>query len=199
MRLTDKKRMEVISYAKSNESIRFISRKCSVSPSTVSNLLKKFDQFGSVADKLRSGRPRSTTIQDDRLICLTARRHPMFSCKDIIDSNESLKNLAISTRTVNNRLVSKKLFSYAATRKPLLTKFDKSRRLKFCKEIIKLTQEQINNIIFSDESNFQIINRDTKLRVRRLQNEKYLPQKDSNLPTSFCLRIVYKFNKKKRL
>ncbi len=176
MRLTDKKRLEVLSYMNSNKSYRYIAKTIGISTSTVSSIISKFKVSGSVDDKKRSGRPRATTIQDDRLICLTARRNPKMSCKDILNNNAVLIEKGISTRTINNRLVEKKLFSYAATKKPLLTPFDRYRRLKFCREMLTWSDYRINNIIFSDESNFQVFNRDTKLRVRRLQSEKYLPQ-----------------------
>lgn len=176
MRLTNQKRLEIISYINSNKSNREIARIVGASPSTVGNIIAKFKSQGNTDDNKRSGRPRSTTIQDDRLICLTARRHPFYSCKDILDTIDTLRNKRISTRTINNRLIEKKLFSYAATRKPLLTNFDRYRRIKFCRQILRMSQLELDNIIFSDESNFQVINRDTKQRVRRLKGEKYLPQ-----------------------
>jgi len=74
MRLTDKKRLEVLSYKHANKSYRFIAKTIGISPSTVSNIIRKFTLEGSMDDKPRSGRPRKATIHDDRLICLTARR-----------------------------------------------------------------------------------------------------------------------------
>ena len=176
MKLTEKKRLEIIENIETNKSNRFIARKVGVSPSTVANIINKYRILGTILDKPRSGRTRSTSVQEDRLICLLARRNPTYSCREIKTLNDSLRNKSISLRTINNRLCEKKLFSYASTRKPFLSKADKYRRLKFCKSFIQLSQGTINNIIFSDESNFQVFNRDTKLRIRRKPTEKYLSQ-----------------------
>jgi hypothetical protein len=56
----------------------------------------------------------------------------------------------------------------------LLKREDKQKRIKFCKKLLQMSDNQIKKIIFSDESNFQVINRDNKVLVRRHANEKYL-------------------------
>ncbi len=38
-------------------------------------------------------------------------------------------------------------------KKPLLIPLDRIKSIEFCKRLIKLRDDQINNIIFSDESN----------------------------------------------
>ena len=145
----------------------------SVSPSCVSRTVKKYQLTGSTADKKRSGAPRKTSITDDNLIYRIARKNPFYSVKSVTDEiNQNLNN-RISRQTVGRRLMDRKLFSYTAARKPFLKRQDYKKRLKFCQQLIRMSDEQIKKIIFSDESNFTIINRKNRILVRRHQNEKY--------------------------
>lgn len=75
--------------------------------------------------------------------------------------------------TVNNRLIEFQLESHYASTKPLLTDRHKRERLKWCKHRQDWGYEKWANVIFSDESNFMIVNRKTTPRVWRYKNEKY--------------------------
>ena len=117
----------------------------SVSPSCVSRTITKFKQTGSTADKKRSGRPRMTSITDDNSIYRIARKNPKFSAKQIAQEiNLALKN-QISRKTVNRRLIDRKLWYYVAARKPLLKPKDRLKRIKFCKAIKKKSNRKLMN------------------------------------------------------
>jgi hypothetical protein len=139
----------------------------------VSRTIAKFKQTGSTADKKRSGRPRMTSITDDNSIYRIARKNPKYSAKQIAQEiNLALKN-QISRQTVNRRLIDRKLWCYVAARKPLLKPTDRLKRIKFCKAILKMNNYELRRIVFSDESNYIVINRKNKVIVRRHHNEKY--------------------------
>ncbi len=74
---------------------------------------------------------------------------------------------------MNRRLLDFKLESYNETEKQLLSKEDKKKRLKWCLERKNWAFEKWSSVLFSDESNFQLVNRKTTARVRRFKNEKY--------------------------
>ena len=96
--------------------------------------------------KFRSGRPRKTNHYDDNLIFRISRKDPKASCKKI--AQQINKNLAepITNRTVANRLIERNLHSYIAARKPLLKPSDRIKRIKFCRQLPKLTDEQLLKI-----------------------------------------------------
>ena len=50
---------------------------------------------------------------------------------------------------------------------------DRIKRIKFCKEILKMTDNHLRKIVFSDESNFTVHNQKNRVIVRRHINEKY--------------------------
>ena len=60
-----------------------------------------------------------------------------------------------------------------APRKPLLTIKHKLKRIRWCKERLHWGIEEWSRVIFSDESNFEVINRKNRIRVKRFQNEKF--------------------------
>ena len=61
----------------------------------------------------------------------------------------------VSARTVRRRLVDKfNLRSQLAAKKPLLTAAQTKKRIQFCKKYRNWTEEQWQNVLFSDESTF---------------------------------------------
>ena len=133
---------------RANHSYKKIVELAGVSKTCVALTIEKFKTTNSVADKKRPGRPRVTSIQEDWMIFREARKKPHFSAK-IITSEIRLGNQKIiSSRTVQRRLVERKLISYDAVRKPLLKPTFKIKRLNFCRKIFKLSQYQVNKFFF---------------------------------------------------
>ena len=135
--------------------------------------IQKFEKTGTTADKNQSGRPRITSITDDNSIYRIARKNPKYSAKEIAQEVIlALKN-HISRQTVNRRLIDRKLCCYVAAKKPLLKPIDRLKCIKFCRAILKMTNYELKRIIFSDESNFTVINRKNRVIIRRHYNEKF--------------------------
>ena len=55
----------------------------------------------------------------------------------------------------------------------MLTILDRIKRRKWCKERLNWSIEDWSKVIFSDESNFEVINRKSRIIVKRKANEKY--------------------------
>ena len=146
----------------------------SVSRSCVLRTILKFEKTGTTADKNRPGRPRIASITDDNTsIYRVARKNHKYSAKEIVQEvNLALKN-HISRQTVNRRLIDRKLCCYVAARKPLLKPTVLLKCIKFCRAILKMTNYELRRIIFSDESNFTVINRKNRVIIRRHYNEMF--------------------------
>lgn len=105
-----------------------------------------------------------------------ARRNPRASLKDLkpnwtigpIDDKKTA-----SKATISRRLLEYGLESHQVIRKPMLSVADRKKRHKWCKARRNCTHTQWSRVIFSDESNFQIVNRKTRPYVRRFRNEKF--------------------------
>lgn len=150
-----------------------IAGKCGVSPKCVFTTVKNFEETGSVDEKGRSGRPRKTTIDHDQRLFNLARTRPTTSVRSLSADVANHRIPKISRQTVARRLHELDLESHVAVTKPLLTDNHKQKRLAWCKDRQSWGYEKWASAIFSDESNFTLINRKTTPRVWRFKDEKY--------------------------
>ena len=111
-----------------------------------------------------------TSITDDNFIYRIAKENPKYSAKQIAQEVNLAHKNQISRQTINRRLINRKLWCYVAARKPLLKPTDRLKRIKFCKAILKLNNYELRRIVFSDKSNYTILNRKNKVIVHRHHN-----------------------------
>ena len=82
---------------------------------------------------------------------------------------------SISPRTIRRRLLNAGYKSYTTKWKPYRKPHHCSSRLSFAKKYSGWTFNQWKNIIFSDESHFEVFNRKNRSFVRRLPSEADRP------------------------
>ena len=63
--------------------------------------------------------------------------------------------------------------SRTALRKPLVSEYNRKIRLNWAREKRSWTIDNWKNVVWSDESRFTLYQNDGKIRVQRLQEEKY--------------------------
>ena len=148
-----------------------------VSEKCVRTTLRNFERSGSVKDSPRSGRPQVTTERQKRRISLLFDKKGKLPLRRGTVQVETMIGKPISPSTVRRILSRTKLDSYFAVKKPYLTITDKKKRLKWCKERQSWSAERWRHVIFSDESNFEVINRKNRFRVWRKKSDKYRPDK----------------------
>lgn len=90
-----------------------------------------------------------------------SRHNPSTTSRNIV---EQLK-LNISSRTVRRRLKEAGLKSYVARRKPHISKVNKKKRLAFAKKYINKPLSFWKQVIWSDESKFELLNKKKKERM----------------------------------
>ena len=104
-----------------------------------------------------------------------SRRNPKAGVSALsAEINSSLVEKTVSRTTISKLLCKKELNLFYAVRKPLLMLTNHQKQKKWCKERLNYSMEQWKMIIFSDESNFKIINRKNKRFVCHKNTEKYL-------------------------
>ena len=69
-RLNNDERNQAIGMLNAGMSATVVSRHCGCTRNTIAPLRRRFRVTENVADRLRSGRPRVTTVADDRFIVL---------------------------------------------------------------------------------------------------------------------------------
>ena len=102
------------------------------------------------------------------------RREPLQSYQDLANQFSNQPNQDRVSKDTVQRAVSKRgLYSYVAPRKALLTIKNELKRRRWCKERLHWGLKELSRVIFSDESNFEVINKKNRIRVKRFQNEKF--------------------------
>ena len=130
-----------------------IAEKCNVSCKCVFTTVNNYHENGSVDEKMRSGRPRTTTLEQDKRVFHLARTQPNVSTRSLSADAANHRIPMISHQTVGRRLKEFELESHLAATKPLLTNAHKQKRLAWCEARRNWGYEKWASVIFSDESN----------------------------------------------
>ncbi|GFT90118.1 hypothetical protein TNCV_3720971 [Trichonephila clavipes] len=97
---------------------------------TVVRTLKRFSETNFIADRGRSGRPRKTSLREDRLL-LSSRK---LNSSQILKQWILTSNVSVRPRTVRGRLLEIGLRGCKARPKSLLTEFQHKRRFTWARE-----------------------------------------------------------------
>ena len=89
---------------------------------------------------------------------------------------EEMHGIQLAARTVRKRLLSAGLRGCVAAKKPLLRPQSVKARLRFARQHYDWTVEQWNNVLWSDESSFQLFCGAKRAFVRRRKGERFSPQ-----------------------
>ena len=175
-RISIENRGKILAFKEVGLSHREIAKRVGCSLGTVSNVLKKKQETGTVQDRPIPGRKRVTTIREDRTIVrisLAARRK---TAPEITADVANYHNLHISVATVKRRLKEAGLRAYRVRKKPLLTRNHRRRRLEFARAHRHYTADDWSKVVWSDESRFQLFRNDGRPFVRRRRGEEHLEE-----------------------
>lgn len=163
------------------DSYGMIAKKLSTTRGTISKVIAKYKQTGSVAEKERSGRPRKTTAREDRILVRTSLENRRLSAMDIREHIHNEYHINLGVRTVRKRLREAGLRGCVAAKKPLLSDANCAKRLRFAREHKNWTVNQWRKVLFSDESTYELFCGEKRVYVRRRVGERY--KKECCVPT----------------
>jgi transposase len=143
-----------------------ISRRLKISRQCIRQTIRKFDQFHTVATKLGAGRSRKVTDRERRLIKLQQLRDDTCSLADLVRYAHTDLNLSIGRSTNSRILRDYNMVSCIAPRKPRITPTQRRKRLRWCYEHLNWSAKDWSNVIFSDESNYEVFNRKNRIYIR---------------------------------
>jgi len=112
-----------------------------VAKSTVQDSIKRWKESGSYEDKERTGRPRATSLAEDRAIVLISKINRKFTAPEITAEFNRSHSKTISLNTTKRRLRQAGLFGRVVVKKPLLRNENKKKRLAWAKEHRNWIQE----------------------------------------------------------
>ncbi|GFX25987.1 transposable element Tcb1 transposase [Trichonephila clavipes] len=108
-------------------------------------------------------------------IAIRASYARCISCSKIAASTSNTLGRSVSAETVRRVLRKAGYNGRVARKKPLIGKKNRVKRLKFAKEHILKPQQFWNEVIFSDESKFNIFGSDGRRMVWRKPNTSHHP------------------------
>lgn len=149
---------------------RSIADKLKISKSGVQYTISKFIKYGTIADLLRTGRPRLYVNRTERVLIRNSMKNPKMTAMELKNDYESVKNLSVST--VKRILRKYGLFGRICARKPRLNMNHVKKRKIWCKLYSKVGQHFWNNVVFTDECKIEMHPRQREY-VRRPVNSRY--------------------------
>lgn len=153
----------IIRDRKKGESFRKIANKYEISIGAVQHICKKFFTMGIVTNLSGKGRKRLTTPRDDTKIIRLAKQNPKLSSRNIKETT----GLTISTRTIRRRLKDSGLKSCLASKRPHISTTNKHKRLMFAKKYATKPLAFWKQVLWSDESKFELFGQKRRSRVWR--------------------------------
>jgi transposase len=131
---------------------------------TISRILRSYQDTGGVEDKPRSGRKRKSTPEQDKKLVQLARRHDDLGSPRYQQIWKEHQGVEVSSSTVRRRLLENGLPALSPTKKPILTENQKNKRVAFC---LANRRRKWRKVVFTDETSIKLEDRTRKVRRRR--------------------------------
>lgn len=132
--------------------------------------IKRYAETGSHANKTRTGRKRVTTKRQDRKLIRDSLKDRKKTSSQLAAALSDEIGRPISSRTARRRLIEAGLKGCKARKKPWLSDSNKKKRLEWALKHQNFTQADWANVIWSDESNFEV----RKIECHCIKQQEYL-------------------------
>ncbi len=142
---------------------------------TVWNILKKKERTGELSNTKRPGRPRKTTVVDDRRILSLVKKTPFTTVGQIKNTLQEV-GVCVSKSTIKRRLHQSEYRGFTTRCKPLVSLKNRKARLEFAKRHLKKPSQFWNNILWTDETKINLYQSDGKRRVWRRKGTAHDPK-----------------------
>lgn len=154
-------------------SMRHVARVLGRSHSTLSRMVRRFNETGSHLRRPGQGRKRCTTPIDERFLRQSALRNRRTTSTILQNELVAARNVHVSSRTIRRRLNEAGLTSRKPAKKPLLTREHKIQRLRFARNHQNWTINDWKTVLFSDETRISLKSPDGRERVWRRSGERF--------------------------
>lgn len=144
--------------------------------SSVQYVLQNFKKTNSLETAPGRGRKAKLTDRHHRIILREIKQKPKLSAPKLADSLFQNDNIIVSPQTIRNVLHDKGYRGCVARKKPFISAKNKKKRLEYAQKYVVKPEEFWQNVIFTDESKFNIFGSDGQVRVWRKPNTELDPQ-----------------------
>ncbi|UYV66553.1 hypothetical protein LAZ67_4002055 [Cordylochernes scorpioides] len=154
--LSQEKKWQAIGRMEADQSQAEVARWLGVTRNVVSRVCKKFQTTANVARTPGKGRPRVTTLNQDRYLSLLVRRNRRITASQLRSDLNADTGVIVSTDTIRRRLHKKGLYA----RRPIicvpLTPPQKRARKLCCRQHVAWSPDEWRRVMFTDESRFSL-------------------------------------------
>jgi transposase len=147
-----------------------------VSKTSVVNIMKLHMSGCDLAPKPRSGRPKISTEMDNRIIVRVSKADVRKPATQINREIRSEHNIFQSVSTTKRRLRDAGLFGRRPVKKPLISVKNRKARIVFAKNHLHWTPEMWSDVLWSDESKFNMFGSDGIKYIRRPIGQRFNPK-----------------------
>jgi transposase len=173
--LSEFQRGEVIGAHKCDFSVRKISEVLDHPKSTVQDIISAYKNDGLEKMPSRSGRPLIITERDNTHLMRILNNNRRTNIKELCEEFISSTSTNVSSITLKRHLHNNNIYGRIGAKKPFVNAANRIKRLSWAK-IRKDWVNEWENIIWSDESRFEVFGGDGRRYVWRNSQEKYEPK-----------------------
>ena len=144
--------------------------------STISKFLKRFAERKTVENDSRSGRPKLTSAQADRVLNRLVKKDRRQNLSDLTAEFNNSVPKALSKRSVQRRLHFLNYSRRKVAKTLTISKVNRKRRIEWCRLHKNWTVDNNwKSVIFSDETQV-VLGTDNRVYVWRKPEEKWRPE-----------------------
>lgn len=147
-----------------------IAKIVQISRAIVQTIIKNYHSTNTTENKHRSGTPSKLSDREKRNIIRIVTDEPRTNAVNIAKDLEKSKQMSIHPETIRNVLRANEFHSRIPRKKPFISEANMKKRLEFAKLHKSDDMSFWKNVIFSDESKYNIFGYDGKQRVWRKPN-----------------------------
>jgi len=118
------------------------------SKSTVHDVIKRFRDEFSLANKSREGQGKILTDREERFLLKEIKQYPFKTAKELKISLKNSSGKDVFLNTVRNTLHKYNYHGRVARKKPFTSPKNKNKRIKFAKEYLLKTDDFWNKVIW---------------------------------------------------
>ena len=139
---------------------------------TIGDIVRRYKNEGRIEFKKQTGQPKKLTEMEERNIVRKIKVNPRLSAPKIVTEVKTELGKSISESTARRIIKRQGYNGRVARKKPFVNLVNRRNRLNFAKEHIQKDVSWWDDVIFLDESKFNIFGSDGKTMVWRKPNEE---------------------------
>lgn len=163
-------RQLVIFHREKGKSYREISAMLRISKSTVAEIIRRFNIENRIESIPQTGRPAALNDREKRRLVRKIKENPRLSAPRLASELLEERGKKVHPETIRRTLRQHGYNGRVARRKPFINEANRRKRLNFAKELVSKDEAWWTNVIFADESKFNIYNSDGRTMVWRMKN-----------------------------